>query len=223
MKQASTIKYTVLLAGLLLTNGASLSEAAAGPSDRSAPNVVTARAEDPELWDMVERAIADEAGDGRLSHIIVQRFERKPTVIAVLYSPTHQRSATLIKRRRAWKVVYWSDEEPLPPDYERKDCPVGQLASLTGECVTPPILAHRVTPVHPIPATSGEARRALVVLRCVITVDGSVRDVEILSCSRPGKGFERAAESAVLLWRYVPALVDGKPVELYTTINVSFE
>jgi protein TonB len=58
-----------------------------------------------------------------------------------------------------------------------------------------------------------------VTLRILIGEDGTVRDL------RPVLGppvLARAAMRAVEQWRYAPALVDGRPVDVVTTVTFAF-
>ncbi len=64
-------------------------------------------------------------------------------------------------------------------------------------------------------------KQAKVVMQAVITEDGVVRDVEILQSTSKGD-FEISAVQAVLFWRYRPAEVDGRPVEVYFTIRIDY-
>ena len=61
---------------------------------------------------------------------------------------------------------------------------------------------------------------AVVVLRFVVGVDGSTRDVEVLLGDEP---FAGAAASAALTWRFRPALRNGAPVAARIDFQVSFE
>lgn len=63
---------------------------------------------------------------------------------------------------------------------------------------------------------------ANVVLQAVIESDGSVGEVHVLRCSRPGFGFEDASIEAVSQWRYEPATQNDVPVAVYFTIMVEF-
>lgn len=79
-----------------------------------------------------------------------------------------------------------------------------------------------VRPVYPEIARTARLE-GRVVLQAVICRDGTVSDVEVLSCSRPSLGFEDEAVKAVKQWRYEPAMDDGRPVDVYFTILVDFE
>src|SRR5712691_10023740 len=80
-------------------------------------------------------------------------------------------------------------------------------------------LMKQVPPIYP-----DEARRqyiqADVVLHALITREGTVQDLRVI------KGrcmLAEAAIKAVRQWRYAPTLLEGKPLEIETTIAVSFK
>jgi TonB family protein len=80
------------------------------------------------------------------------------------------------------------------------------------------LVAYKVAPVYPSPARQGKVH-GVVVLHAVIGPDGSVLDV------RPMSGPQEltpAAMDAVKAWRYEPYRVNGKPVEVGTTVAVEF-
>jgi protein TonB len=57
------------------------------------------------------------------------------------------------------------------------------------------------------------------VLRAIIGKDGSVAELQVVS-GHPL--LVKAAVDAVRQWRYKPTLLNGEPVEVDTTITVSF-
>jgi TonB family protein len=80
------------------------------------------------------------------------------------------------------------------------------------------LLIHKVQPVYP---ESARLKRieGTVVLQVVIGKDGRIKSL------RPIGGppeLAEAATGAVQQWRYKPYVLDGKPVEVDTTINVNF-
>jgi TonB family protein len=82
-----------------------------------------------------------------------------------------------------------------------------------------PVLLHKVEPEY-----SADARAAgysgVVALRVVVGTDGTVHDVRIV---RPlGLGLDQKAIEAVQKWTFKPAMRDGKPVNVYATIEVNF-
>jgi protein TonB len=68
-----------------------------------------------------------------------------------------------------------------------------------------------------------EARRAhvtgIVVLRAVISTEGKITNLTVVSGPEP---LRNAALAAVQKWTYSPYLVDGKPASVETTISVNF-
>ena len=88
--------------------------------------------------------------------------------------------------------------------------------------VSPEIMARRIVykenPVYP-EAARRAGKQGMVVLDAVIGADGTVRRVQAVS------GPEILAESAAEArqsWKFEPYLVDGKPVEVATTVAVDF-
>ncbi len=79
-------------------------------------------------------------------------------------------------------------------------------------------LLSRVDPVYP-PEAKTEHVEGIVVLRVTISKDGSVYKAE--NVSGPPT-LVPAAMEAVKQWKYDPFLLNGKPVEVETTVEVSF-
>ena len=80
-------------------------------------------------------------------------------------------------------------------------------------------LVVRVEPQYP--ALAKQIRlEGTVQIRAVIGKDGTVQSVEILS-GHPL--LARAAQDAILRWRYTPTLLRGEPVEVETLITVIFK
>jgi protein TonB len=77
---------------------------------------------------------------------------------------------------------------------------------------------------QPGPAYPAVARAAgiqgLVRLEAVITKDGTVRDLKVLSGNQV---LAEAALDAVRRWRYQPTKLDGEPIEVRTDIDVDFK
>jgi TonB family protein len=80
-------------------------------------------------------------------------------------------------------------------------------------------LIHQVTPVYPDKAKRARVE-GTVSIHAVITKDGGVRDAQIIQ----GRCLlAEPALDAVKKWRYKPTLLEGKPVEVDTTIQVVFQ
>jgi TonB family protein len=96
-----------------------------------------------------------------------------------------------------------------------------------GDIVTPgagvsgPVVISQIEPKYPPVArnlrVSGE-----VEARALIGIEGAVEEVQIVSCSRPGVGFEKATEDAISEWRYKPATKNGVKVKMWVTVRVPF-
>jgi TonB family protein len=77
-----------------------------------------------------------------------------------------------------------------------------------------------------LPAYPEQARRArvegTVVMMIVIRADGTVGEIEVIRAPDPVWGFDLAAIQSVRRWRYVPALMAGRPVTVYAQVMVEF-
>jgi len=108
--------------------------------------------------------------------------------------------------------------------------------SADGAKVVEPRLESRVEPVYP-PEAHDAALEANTVLQAMIGKDGRIdpETIRCLHCSVRRKGEEpeevlrgwcddfcAASSAAVAQWRYRPATLDGKPVDVYFTIVVGF-
>jgi TonB family protein len=59
-----------------------------------------------------------------------------------------------------------------------------------------------------------------VVMKAVISKQGTIEDIHVIKGHRL---LRSAATNAVRTWRYRPFLVDGRPVEVATTVTVDFK
>ncbi|HKB71527.1 MAG TPA: TonB family protein [Thermoanaerobaculia bacterium] len=88
-----------------------------------------------------------------------------------------------------------------------------------GADIQPPHLVHRVEPVYP-ETLKNQKKTGLVVIQATVTDEGAVSRASVVRHSDPG--LDQAALAAVRQWRYEPAMLDGKPVNVYITITVNF-
>jgi TonB family protein len=100
--------------------------------------------------------------------------------------------------------------QPAPPAPRR--IPVGGN-------VQPVKVLYAPKPVYPARSEAGGVE-GRVLLRTVIKLDGSVAEPGVISA--PNSELGAAAMDAVRLWRYQPAMLNGQPVEVTTTISVDF-
>ena len=73
--------------------------------------------------------------------------------------------------------------------------------------------------VNPAPTSDAIKNKGTVLLHVVISIEGNVKQVDVLSGP---PDLTVAATDAVKQWRYEPTLLNGDPVEVDTTISVSF-
>jgi TonB family protein len=79
-------------------------------------------------------------------------------------------------------------------------------------------LVHQVNPVPPSDAIKNHVQ-GTVQLHVVIDINGNVKQVDVVSGP---PDLTTAAVDAVKQWRYQPTLLNGDPVEVDTTVSVSF-
>jgi TonB family protein len=80
-------------------------------------------------------------------------------------------------------------------------------------------LVRRVMPEYPRSACRAKVT-GTVRLEVRLAPDGSVRETKVIEGS---PRFAPAAEAAIRRWRYRPTLLNGKPIEVETTILIRFE
>jgi protein TonB len=76
----------------------------------------------------------------------------------------------------------------------------------------------RVQPAYPLLARQVRVQ-GLVVLRAVISREGTIENLQVLS-GHPM--LVQAAVDAVRQWRYRPYVLNGEPVEVETEVKVNF-
>ncbi|MCC6540317.1 MAG: TonB family protein [Bryobacterales bacterium] len=103
----------------------------------------------------------------------------------------------------------------------RAAAPAAPRRIRVGGHVTPVRLLQQTRPIYP-EAARAEGREGDVALRAVIGLDGAVLTVRPVSDGTADADFVAAAEAAVRQWRYEPGQLNGQPVEIITTVDVSF-
>ncbi len=79
-------------------------------------------------------------------------------------------------------------------------------------------ILHKVTPVYPVDAKKA-GTQGKVVLDAIVGKDGTVENLKVVSGP---KDLQQSALDAVRQWTYKPFLLNGNPVEVKTTINVTY-
>ena len=114
------------------------------------------------------------------------------------------------------EITFEPPAPPGPPGPRRGD-PTSPIV-ITPD-VTPPVPISTPAPVYPDPVRMAHIE-GTVILEAVIDRDGFVRDVRVMRTVNPL--LDRSASTAVLSWRYRPALVDDRPVAVYLTVTINF-
>ena len=79
----------------------------------------------------------------------------------------------------------------------------------------------QITPYYPASARVAK-RHAEVVLTLEVNGQGRVSNVDVISTSVEGLGFDVSAADAVKQWRFHPALKDGEPIDSVTVVRLTF-
>ena len=112
--------------------------------------------------------------------------------------------------------------------------PGGVVGGILGEGLLGPYVAGEegvtlpvIIPETKVQAAYPEAARkskieGRVILQAVVKKEGTVGNIIILRTPGNNLGFEESAIAAVQQWRFKPALKNGKPVDVYFTVEISF-
>jgi periplasmic protein TonB len=108
-----------------------------------------------------------------------------------------------------------SSKLPEPP----KDRTIEPTQRMRMTTIEPAMLTHRVEPVYPTLAKQ-TGREGHVELHAIISTDGSIQSLEVLSGDPL---FYLSALAAVRAWRYRPTYLNGQAVEIDTHISVLYK
>jgi len=108
---------------------------------------------------------------------------------------------------------------PPPPAVEKKPEPDTPKAVQVGGDVQAAKLIRKVAPVYP-PLARQARIQGVVSLRAVIAEDGSIKQLQLLN-GHPL--LTEAAIQAVRQWLYRPTLLNNRPVQVITQIEVRFK
>ena len=110
----------------------------------------------------------------------------------------------------AFRLVDWGTFSALPG--------VPPMRLRVGGNVMQRKLIHQVNPI-PSPEAFKQRLAGAVTLRVIVGIDGKVKEVDVI---RGDPRLTRAAEEAVHQWMYQPILLNGKAVEVETTVQINF-
>ena len=95
----------------------------------------------------------------------------------------------------------------------------GDVVAVDG--VTLPRVLHEERPQYTSDAMRAKVQ-GTVLLECVVRVDGSVSDVQIVRSLDPTFGLDQQAMAAARRWRFAPGTRMGEPVPVLITIELTF-
>lgn len=98
---------------------------------------------------------------------------------------------------------------------------IKQLVFEIGDLDEPPRPLARLDPIYP-PQASMRKIDGVVVVEFVVTADGTVRDIVVVS-SKPGDMFTAAAIRAIERWRFTPGTKHGEAVATRVRQKVEFK
>jgi periplasmic protein TonB len=111
-----------------------------------------------------------------------------------------------------------TEQTGMPIEIKHPEPPQHQAPLHRSEGVMAAALIHKVQPQYPDSARALHLAGA-VYLRAIISTDGTVRQLEVISGNPI---LANAALQAVRQWRYQPTRLNGEPVEVETFITVNF-
>jgi protein TonB len=110
-------------------------------------------------------------------------------------------------------IVSAAPPPPPPP------LPVAAAPVRIGGKVTAPALLHRVEPTYPDVAAMAQLT-GLVILEATVNADGCVNSVKVLRSRHPL--LDRAAQDAMMQWRYSPLVLNGTATAFVLTVTFNF-
>ena len=105
-----------------------------------------------------------------------------------------------------------SEVPPAPPPA----APGGPIR--VGGDIRSPRRVTGTVPVYPA-AAAAAGIEGIVIIEAIIGTDGAVKNAKIL---RSVPGLDQAALDAIQQWRFTPTLLNGRPVEIVMTVDVTF-
>ena len=140
---------------------------------------------------------------------------RKLAIVAVLLAACDGSSPRAVQKRPA-------DSQPLPsatPPITSSNLPAlhPRAPLRVGGDVIAPVIIRRVDPIYP--EYRGTYRQGILLLECVITEAGEVRDLRVVK--GPGNSFEQAILDAVKQWKFKPGTLRGEPVPVVFNLTVN--
>jgi periplasmic protein TonB len=145
-------------------------------------------------------------------------FIDEPPIAPVPFLPSGRSARLLIPDVPNTAPIEPPSVVPPPPAPAPPPPPVEVRRVRISDGGQPANLIHQVKPTYPILARTTRTQ-GVVVLEAVIGRDGSISSLRVVSGHQL---LTQAAIDAVKQWKYRPTLLNGDPVEVITTITVTF-
>jgi len=189
------------------------------------PEPTTGLLSDEELIESAREAAAAEIA--KQEEDLRRRLEEEfptPTPIPPTVPPTPTETATPTPPPTSTAVPPTATRPPptatpIPPTPTPSVREGGLVTAGMGVIV--PVVIFREQPVFPSRAQAMQVE-GVVEAEALVGFDGAVEEVRILSSSRGGVGFEKAAEDAIMKWRFKPATKLGVKVRMWVSIRIPF-
>ena len=107
----------------------------------------------------------------------------------------------------------------MTPDQEAGE---GIVAGAITQKLAPRLDPSHVNALPELPRTLGSVAALTLKLRILVLPDGSVGDAQVVRSTGQREIDQLAIETVKNSWRYLPATVNGKPIEAWTTVIVRF-
>jgi TonB family protein len=96
-----------------------------------------------------------------------------------------------------------------------------ELPHVNGKSVQAPVVLERVEAVYPY-AVRVYHVTGIVILQCIIDKSGNVRDI-VIKKRLPAGTLTYAAMEAIRKWKFQPATMDGRPVDVVFNLTFNFK
>lgn len=164
--------------------------------------------------------------DGLPSHVRLEVASSGPMcreIAASLFLMTLTPPDDYVPLDRTLKYVALFDpdslqcSEALTPSPVAKDLP--DIFRVRGKAVVAPKLVRKVEPFYPESARQ-DREEGVSLYEAIISQTGCIRDLRLLKSSTAL--FDLSGMEALSHWRYTPATLNGRPVNVYLTVTVTF-
>ncbi len=171
----------------------------------------------PHATDRTRTKVLEDAADVDKETPVPLTPSKNPSLADMTARNEKLASADTVESAPSVQVAFGSVREQMPRLAAEKT-PLPQFGGAVSQAV-PATALQRVNPIYP-PLARSQGIGGDVILDATISKDGSVPKVKIISGA---PSLADAATKAVRQWRFSPAMLNGKPVEVEQRITVVFK